>query len=193
MYGVNVRGDTTAPTSGNLPEADRLLLALVRVAQAERRQRGRAHTAPASPAVAPLAPRHLAALTQVVLHGPLSVSTLTERLGIALTTASLLVTQLADAGLVERREDAADHRRTLASVRQSRSDEVLQLVNAHLQPLQRTLDRLGRQRGEALLEGLDVLVQELDRRPAPLGDASAADQPSGASAGIGANTVPTDG
>ncbi|MHB8393438.1 MAG: MarR family winged helix-turn-helix transcriptional regulator [Candidatus Dormibacteria bacterium] len=117
--------------------------------------------------MAGLAPRHLAALTQIVLHGPMSVSALTEILGVALTTTSLLVTQLAETGLVERQEDVADHRRTLASVRQSRADEVLELVGAHLQPLHRTLDRLGRRRGEALLVGLGVLVEELNRQSTP--------------------------
>ncbi len=111
----------------------------------------------------------------------------------ALTTTSLVVTQLADAGLLERREDAADHRRTLVSVRQSRSDEVLQVVNTHLQPLQRTLDRLGRQQGEVLLEGLNVLVQELARQPAPLVDAPATNPPSGVRAEAGAHPLPTGG
>lgn len=111
----------------------------------------------------------------------------------ALTTTSLLVTQLADAGLLERSEDAADRRRTLVAVRQSGSDEVLQIVNVHLQPLQRTLDRLGRQQAEALLEGLNVLVQELDHRPAPLGDAPTVHQPSAVATETGADALPTGG
>ncbi len=187
---AEVIGRPGAPLLGSGPEADQLLVALVRVAQAGRR-RGIAPGPADPPALASLAPRHLAALTQVVFHGPLTVSALAERLGVALTTTSLLVSQLADAGLVERREDAADHRRTLASIRPDRSEEVLRLVDAHLQPLRRTLERLGRRRAGALLEDLDVLTQELSRRSVSAADSSTAAQPSGAPADTGAGPLPT--
>ena len=161
------------------PGADELLIALVRVAQAERRRRGFGIAGLTPDLTRPMAPRHLAALTQVVVHGPLSVSELAARLGVALTTTSLLVTQLAESGLVERSEDASDHRRTLASVRRSRSDEVIRLVNAHLHPLRCTLARLGPGRGATLLEGLGVLVEELSCGPIAGGSRAAAEEPAG--------------
>lgn len=177
MYRRIPSDDGTSDGALGQSGADELLLTLVRVAQAERRQHACAQVGSTLDPIAALAPRHLAALTQVVLHGPLSVSALTERLGVALTTTSLLVIQLAEVGLVERREDESDHRRTLVSVRQARSDEVLELVSAHLQPLRRTLERLGRHRGEALLEGLGVLVEELNRQSTPLAGRGAPEEP----------------
>src|SRR5271154_5047346 len=76
-----------------------------------------------------LAPRHLGAFAIIALEGPLSVSELAERGSFALSTTSLLVTQLAEAELVERHEDETDRRRTVVSVAPNyrrMSEEVLE-------------------------------------------------------------------
>ena len=49
-----------------------------------------------------LAPRHLGAFAVITMKGPISISELAARAGFALSTTSLLVTQLAEVGLVER-------------------------------------------------------------------------------------------
>ena len=86
-----------------------------------------------------LAPRHIHALIQVGAAGQLSVSQLADRLGVALTTASLLASQLAAVGLVERKEDPDDHRRTLIKVPERFGGYTSVMFNAMLAPIDRTL------------------------------------------------------
>ncbi|MHB1504414.1 MAG: MarR family winged helix-turn-helix transcriptional regulator [Acidimicrobiales bacterium] len=108
-----------------------------------------------------LAPRHVAVLVRLLVDGPMSVSVLAERLGVALTTASLLVGQLAEAGLVDRREDESDHRRTLVSIAKAHQADASEFLETRLKPLRRAIERLGAKSTEALVEGLSVLAEEL--------------------------------
>jgi DNA-binding MarR family transcriptional regulator len=108
-----------------------------------------------------LAPRHLAAFTVIALEGELTVSELARREGYALSTTSLLVTQLAEAGLVVRREDTLDRRRTVVTVAPQYREQSASLLKARLAPLHRALDRLGPNRSRALMEGLSVLAEEI--------------------------------
>lgn len=108
-----------------------------------------------------LAPRHAATLAYLALSGPMGVSALAARLGVARTTASLLVAELAEAGLVDRREDVDDHRRTMVAVSQDSRSEVRQTIEARLAPLRRAAERLGPARVAELTAGLVVLAEEL--------------------------------
>jgi DNA-binding MarR family transcriptional regulator len=63
-----------------------------------------------------LTARHGAVLTQLVPGPALSVGELAKRLGVSLSTASELVSELDRAGLALRREDPANRRRTLVSL-----------------------------------------------------------------------------
>lgn len=108
-----------------------------------------------------LAPRHFRAFAVIALGGTMTVSELASREGCALSTASLLVTQLAEAGLVERREDDADRRCTIVSVAPAHRRESEAILEAKLEPLRRVADRLGPQKTRALLDGLEVVAQEL--------------------------------
>lgn len=63
-----------------------------------------------------LAPRHLSLLTYVLLDGPLTVNELAKRLEVAPTTVSLMVTDLDRQGVLDRRTDENDRRRTLISI-----------------------------------------------------------------------------
>ena len=63
-----------------------------------------------------LGARHVAALVALSAHGPATVSELARRLDITLNHASLVVRELSRAGLLERREDEADHRRVIVSI-----------------------------------------------------------------------------
>lgn len=108
-----------------------------------------------------LAPRHLGAFAVIALEGPLSVSQLARSEGCALSTASMLVTQLAEAGLVERREDADDRRRTVVSVAPRYRQESEAVLAGKLAPLRRALARMGPRRARALMEALEILGQEV--------------------------------
>jgi DNA-binding MarR family transcriptional regulator len=108
-----------------------------------------------------LAPRHLTAFAIVAMHGPLSISQLAQREGCATTTASLVATQLADAGLIERREDALDRRRTVVTVAPSFRKDSRHVLNARLAPLRRAMERMGPQRARVVMEGLAILAEEI--------------------------------
>src|SRR3954452_6847616 len=71
-----------------------------------------------------LAPRHLSLLAYLLFDGPLSVNELAARLEVAPTTVSLMVGDLSRKGVVERREDEADRRRTLVSIAAANQDAV---------------------------------------------------------------------
>ena len=63
-----------------------------------------------------LAPRHLSLLAYLVFDGPLGVKELAARLEVAPATVSLMVADLSRQGVLERREDDADRRRTIVSI-----------------------------------------------------------------------------
>jgi DNA-binding MarR family transcriptional regulator len=109
------------------------------------------------------APRHILALVQVATDGRIGMSDLAERLSVSLATTSQVVSELADWGLVERSTDDADRRRTFVTVTPAHAATIRALVDSRLRPLERTLARLEPDEQHALLRGLAVLTEELDR------------------------------
>jgi DNA-binding MarR family transcriptional regulator len=142
-------------------QATELLLAFARLLRGHRHGDGMPSHLKAQFASGLLAPRHVGALAVVALYGPLTVSELASREGLALSTASLLVTQLSQAGLVERSEDANDRRRTVVSVAPAYRRESEAALESKLAPLRRALARMGTRRATALLEGVAILVEEI--------------------------------
>ncbi|MBF6131275.1 winged helix-turn-helix transcriptional regulator [Nocardia brasiliensis] len=63
-----------------------------------------------------LAPRHLSLLANLVFEGPMPVNDLAARLEVAPTTVSLMVSDLCKQGVLERRSDEADRRRTIVAI-----------------------------------------------------------------------------
>jgi len=108
------------------------------------------------------APRHIAALLHVAAAERIGMTDLAEQLGISLATASQVVTDLADWGLVERTTDETDRRRTLVSVAPAHRPTTRALIESRLRPLQRTLRRLEPDERISLVRGLTVLAEELD-------------------------------
>src|ERR1700746_2176018 len=88
----------------------RLMQLFPRVTRGMRRWQDRT-----APAPAPLSPRHVAALEQM-RSGPLTVGELGSQLGLTLPTVSGVLAALDRAGLVERRPDPADRRRTIVAI-----------------------------------------------------------------------------
>jgi DNA-binding MarR family transcriptional regulator len=107
-----------------------------------------------------LGERHFPPLIVLSLEGSLSVSELADRVGLTVATTSLLVGELNKAGLVERREDERDRRRTIVSL----TDEIRQIaeprIQEHLQPFKRTLERLSPAARAHFMEGVRVLNDE---------------------------------
>jgi DNA-binding MarR family transcriptional regulator len=115
---------------------------------------------------APPAPRHVAALVQIVADERMSVTTLSTRLGVSLATASQVVTDLESAGLVERLEDPSDRRRTLVQVAESHRALADALLETRLRPVQRALDRLKPAEQRAVVRGLELIAEELENTDA---------------------------
>jgi DNA-binding MarR family transcriptional regulator len=99
---------------------------------------------------------------QVVADEGLSVSTLAERLGVSLATASQVVTDLEAGELVERFEDPSDRRRTLVRVADTHRTLADALLDTRLRPVQRALDRMGPGEQRAFVRGLELVAEELE-------------------------------
>jgi DNA-binding MarR family transcriptional regulator len=115
------------------------------------------------------APRHITALVQVATDGPIGMTDLAERLSISLATASQLVTELADWGLVERSTDDTDRRRTFVTVTPAHFATIRAMLDSRLRPLDRTLRRLEPDERAAFVRGLTVLAEELDNSEETVG------------------------
>ena len=107
-----------------------------------------------------LGERHVSPLLVLTTEGPLSVSELAGRLSLTLGTTSLLVGELSRAGLVERREDDADRRRTIVSVAEEHAKVMRPVIDETLAPLGRALGRMKPAQRTAFLEGLAIVAEE---------------------------------
>src|SRR6201996_2904256 len=141
----------------------RLMQIFPRVTRGMRRwQYGAAPTAPAL-----LGPRHAAALQQL-RGGPLTVGELAARLGLTLPTVSGVLADLDRAGLVERRPDPADRRRTIAAIAGAQATLVDEWLAGAADPLARVLDKLSPSEQKAFVKAMDLLETELrSRDPQP--------------------------
>lgn len=86
-----------------------------------------------------LAPRHLSLLSMLLLDGPLTVSQLAEKLGVAPTTVSLIVSELSRKGVLERREDDADRRRRIIDISQASRPAISQWLSPGARAWRRAL------------------------------------------------------
>lgn len=91
----------------------------------------------------------------------MSVSALSSRLGVTLTTASLMVGELSQSGLVERREDEADRRRTIVELAPDHRAPLEAWLAARAEPLRNTLARLSEDERAAFLKGMRLRGEEL--------------------------------
>ena len=63
-----------------------------------------------------LAPRHLSMLAYLLFDGPMTVNQLAAQLEVAPTTVSLMVSDLSRQGVVEKRAEPTDRRRTIVAI-----------------------------------------------------------------------------
>jgi DNA-binding MarR family transcriptional regulator len=145
----------------------RLMQLLPRVTRGMRRWQDRA----APPAAAPLGPRHVAALQQL-LGGPVTVSELAVRLGLTLPTVSGVLADLGRADFVERHPDPADRRRTIVAITPARAALIGEWLDGAASPVARVLDKLSPDEQAAFLKAMDLLEAELRHQDTPsAGDA----------------------
>ena len=113
-------------------------------------------------AAAPLGPRHIPVIVVLEIEGPMAVSELARRLGLSVPSVSLMTSELERVGLVQRREDEADRRRTLVSIAPKHHAKLEPFVRGRIAPLRRALERMEPDVRQAFVEGWRVLAQELD-------------------------------
>jgi DNA-binding MarR family transcriptional regulator len=139
----------------------RLMQAFRRVSRGMRRWQDGA----APPSTAPLSPRHIAAVEQL-LGSPLTVGELAARLGLTLPTVSGVLADLDRAGFIERHPDPADRRRTIVQVVPGQGALISQWLDGAAKPIARVLDQLSPTEQEAFLKAMDLLDTEL-QAPGP--------------------------
>jgi len=112
----------------------------------------------------PLGRRHVGLLAQIGTEGERSVGELAAELGLSLPAASKLTRDLEDHGLVERREDPEDRRRTVVALNAATAKRVRAWLDRRSAPLERALAALDKKEQEAFLKGLralgDALMEE---------------------------------
>ena len=147
------------------PQHSVMCLRLMQVFRRVSRGMRRWQDSAAPPATAPLSPRHVAALEQL-LGGPVTVSELASRLGLTLTTVSGVLADLDRAGFIERHSDPADRRRTIVQVIPAQAALIGEWLDGTAKPLARVLDKLSPSEQAAFLKAMDLLETELHSRDA---------------------------
>ncbi|HLY31782.1 MAG TPA: MarR family transcriptional regulator [Ktedonobacterales bacterium] len=108
--------------------------------------------------------------------GGLNVTALAEILCVSKPAASILVDQLVQHGLVRRREDPEDRRRTLVALTPTALDMMARLRQENFEPFARWLDALASDDLAALLRGLCALRAVVEREEREEGAVVSAEQ-----------------
>jgi MarR family transcriptional regulator, organic hydroperoxide resistance regulator len=108
----------------------------------------------------------LKALFTLVDGGPTPIGGVAARLSIGLPAASSLVDRLVDQGLVKRREDPLDRRRTLAEPTAAGEGLAQRLRHGSREALRAWLEQMEREDLDALVRGLMAMVA-VARAPMP--------------------------
>jgi DNA-binding MarR family transcriptional regulator len=108
-----------------------------------------------------LGPRHVTALSYLLYEGPMTVGELAGRLGVTHATASLMVGQISRGGLIERREDEQDRRRTIVEIASLKRRAIDRWLSSRTGPMRRTLERLSPRDRGVFVEALRLLDSEL--------------------------------
>jgi DNA-binding MarR family transcriptional regulator len=129
-----------------------------------------------------LGDRHISALISLAIAGPGTVSELAERMDMTVAHTSLVVGELAGAGLVDRDHDERDRRRIIVSLSDKAIPAVAEMRNRHAAPLRRFLSELDDEDADRFINQLTRLVACLRGEPR---QASTAAAPGAASSGPG--------
>jgi DNA-binding MarR family transcriptional regulator len=89
-----------------------------------------------------LTPRHLSLLSMLLLDGPVTVSELAERLSVAPTTVSLIVSELSRKNVVRRRADETDRRKRIVDLTDTGRPAVTQWLSPGAKAWREALDPL---------------------------------------------------
>ncbi len=114
-----------------------------------------------------LGERHIAALISLAIAGPATVSELAQRLQMTIAHASLVVGELATAGLVDREHAEHDRRLIIVSLSEAAKPAVAQMRDRNAAPLRRFLRELDEDEADRFITHLSTLVRYVrDEDPA---------------------------
>jgi DNA-binding MarR family transcriptional regulator len=102
--------------------------------------------------------RHVSALISLAIMGPATISELAQRTEMSTAHASLVVGELARAGLVDRDHDERDRRRIVVSLSSAAKPAVAEMRKRNAVPLLRFLSELDDDEAERFIDQLDRLV-----------------------------------
>ncbi|MGP8002152.1 MAG: MarR family winged helix-turn-helix transcriptional regulator [Streptosporangiaceae bacterium] len=108
-----------------------------------------------------LGQRHVGVLITLAISGPLSVSELAQRAGMTVAHASLVVGELAKAGLADRAHDGRDRRRILVSLSETARPAVAEMRRRNAEPVLAFLRQLDDSQAEAFITNLSALLTHL--------------------------------
>ena len=110
--------------------------------------------------------RHVGTLISLAVEGPATVSELARRLDMTPAHASLVVGELARAGLVERDHDARDRRLIIVSLSDAARSAVAEMRRRHAAPLLKFLGELDEDEADRFIDHLARLVEHVRSDPA---------------------------
>lgn len=108
-----------------------------------------------------LAPRHLSLLAYLLFDGPLTVTELATRLEVAPATVSLMVGDLSRQGILERRDDDADRRRTIVTIADAHRPAIDTWLSASARAWRKALQPLTAAERRTVVTTLQAFEQEI--------------------------------
>lgn len=114
--------------------------------------------------------RHVGMLISLAISGPATVSELAKRTEMSTAHASLVVGELAKAGLVNRDHDEHDRRRIIVSLSDAARPAVAEMRNRNAAPLLRFLADLDELEADRFITHLATLIAYLRDDPVPPAD-----------------------
>jgi DNA-binding MarR family transcriptional regulator len=112
-----------------------------------------------------LGQRHIGVLITLAIGGPLSVSELAQRTDMTVAHASLVIGELAKAGLVRRDHDEQDRRRIIVSLSDTAKPAVAEMRSRYAGPVLSFLRELDEDQAEAFISNLALLLAHLRDEP----------------------------
>jgi DNA-binding MarR family transcriptional regulator len=112
-----------------------------------------------------LGQRHIGVLITLAISGPLSVSELAQRTGMTVAHTSLVVGELAKAGLAERDHDPRDRRRIIVSLSETAKPAVAEMRRRNAEPVIGFLRQLDESQADAFITALTQLLAHLRNDP----------------------------
>jgi DNA-binding MarR family transcriptional regulator len=148
-----------------MPYISRLAPLLPRLVMAYQRRSG--DLPDSLKAAGQLGQRHVSVLVLLAICGQLGVSELAERTGMTVAHASLVVGDLAKAGLADREHDPQDRRRILVSLSSQARPAVAEMRARNAEPVLEFLGQLTEEQAESFVSSLALLLTCLERAAEP--------------------------